>query len=201
MRRKIFTQYVITQYPFWGLLAGYVILTGQRVFVTTNRNRVFNKNPVSPETTFAAMNQLTINISAGDFSDWLKDYTADVYLDFFPLSKGGCTLQPGREPLPAEATSGGAEASAEEGARLLVMDAFYWDGEIPRSGGVHPWPRAIVVEVVSLATERVAVSIRCQYAVLKTYYYDLLMAILLRWPETYPQIAQLDQTTDFTTEE
>ena len=37
LRRKIFTQYVITQYPFWGLLAGYVILTGQRVFVTTKQ--------------------------------------------------------------------------------------------------------------------------------------------------------------------
>jgi len=138
---------------------------------------------------------ITLNISTEAFINWLKDYTADVYLDFFPMSKGGCTLQPIKGPISANNTSSGAEISPNSPVVIkMTIDAFYWDGEIPRSGSVHPWQEAISFKIVNLAAEHIAVSIRCQYPAIKNYYNDLLVAILMRWPETQTQLAHLDMT-------
>jgi hypothetical protein len=137
---------------------------------------------------------ITLNISTEVFINWLEDYTADVYLDFFPMSKGGVTLQPVKGPISANDTSSEAEISPASTVMKMTIDAFYWDGEIPRSGSVHPWHEAISFKIINLAAERIEVSIRCQYPAIKNYYNDLLVAMLMRWPESQAQLAHLDMT-------
>ena len=115
------------------------------------------------------------------FTTWIQDHTAQVYLDFFPLSRGGCTLQP-------------PKLNPETGS--LTLDAFYWDGELPRSGSIHPHPAAVIIEInphSDPGTCRVAID--CHYEPVATYCHDLAVAILMRWPSVQPQLNQLELFT------
>jgi hypothetical protein len=120
---------------------------------------------------------LQLNTTPEALIDWLKDQTARIYLDFFPMSRGGCTLQPIRGP-------------ENVGNSLqLYLDAFYWDGEIPRSGQVHPHPAAIVFQLDT--TKPMTLTIKCAFSPVQVGYHDLLVAILMRWPEVQTQLHQI----------
>lgn len=116
---------------------------------------------------------------------WLQEQTALVYLDFFPMSQGGCTLQP--LMLPPE---GAPDASAIN----LHLDGFHWDGVEPRSGGVHPMPQAIRLAVEPHGQDQVALTLSCHYSPFLTYHHDLLIALLMHWPEIQPQLNANEQT-------
>ncbi len=134
------------------------------------------------------MNALTItlNTTGQDFANWLKDYTSTAYLDFFPMSKGGCTLQPARETTLLD------DVSSPDDVVLIAIDAFYWDGDLPRSGSIHPWENALTFRMVKLAAQQIDVTITCHYDPIMRYRNDLLVSILMRWPETQTQLSWID---------
>jgi len=134
---------------------------------------------------------ITINSTVENFATWLKDYTANVHLEFFPMSQGGCTLQAVRS-LAAPESEQRQRTDARGNRTLLTMDAFYWDGQVPRSGSVYPWKNAIVFNIAPVADKQIKVTITCHYPSLMSYRNDLLIAILMHWPETQTQLTRLD---------
>jgi len=131
---------------------------------------------------------LTIPATVETFVNWLEDFTATVYLDFFPLSQGGCTLQPIRRVEMSKTTS----VDSASGVVILVMDAFYWDGDIARSGVIHPHPEAVHFELQSSGAEQIALTITFPFSPIRRYRNDLLIGLLLHWPTISSQLAKLD---------
>lgn len=113
---------------------------------------------------------------------WLHEQTVLVYLDFFPMSQGGCTLQPIILP----------EGKPDASVVNLHLDGFHWDGVEPRSGSVHPMPKAIRLALKRYKQDQVALTLSCHYSPFLTYYHDLLVALLMTWPELQSQLNQLE---------
>ena len=129
---------------------------------------------------------LTLSDNRQNFVQWLASFTALVHLQFFPLSQGGCTLQ--KAQLAPQKTV--SPTTKMEDTVIYAMDAFYWDGLEPRSGAIHPHPQAIQFSVTG--NEPCTLTITCHYSPVQAYLHDLLVGMVMRWPEIQPQISALD---------
>jgi hypothetical protein len=116
-----------------------------------------------------------LNTDADILARLLKMFTQDVvYLPPFPTQKGRLSLQPFRR------------RSTHAASIVLKMECYY---HIIRDEEefVQPFGPAVEAELIPLARERLEVRLRCYQPVVRSYFDELIDAIIDRYPEAKEQ--------------